>query len=248
MIHILMKRSHLFVSLALAVSVFAGCTGPLYHWEAHTRSTPRPPSFDPAVALTGNPVAVLGTVTPAALRGFSQEATSALDRALAKTSPPIAALPGHQSLSRLNSKGLATEYTQMMADYERSGILDRPRLQSVGSALDVKYVFLPGLADFSKTLSDRLDLVGWKVVRSRASSLRLSLQLWEIETGEIIWQSAGEATLTSELVGEVPVPMVDALRTLWAGMLQDLLKGKIASHYSEIDKLLDIEVDKLLGQ
>lgn len=240
MTHVGMRRLMSCAILTLAIAVFAGCTGPLYHWEAHTRSTPKPPSFDPAVALTGKPVAVLGTVTPSALRGFSQEATSALDRALAKTSPPIAALPGHQNLSRLNSKGLATEYTQMMADYERSGILDRPRLHSVGSALDVKYVFLPGLADFTKTINDRLDLVGWTVARSRTSSLRLSLQLWEIETGEIIWESSGEASLTSEMVGSIPIPLVDALRTLWAGMLEDLLQGKTASHYSEMDKLLDI--------
>ena len=64
------------VILALWAALLSGCA-PVYLWETHTTSTPRPQSFDVA-ALAREPVATLGPLTPAGLQGFSPFLSRAL--------------------------------------------------------------------------------------------------------------------------------------------------------------------------
>jgi hypothetical protein len=95
------------------------------------------------LVLGREPVAVLAALTPVGQRGLQQGVSFALDRALSKTSPPIRMIPSHQVLSQLNAKGRTANYAELVAVYERTGILDRARLEQIGSACSVNYVFQP---------------------------------------------------------------------------------------------------------
>jgi hypothetical protein len=217
--------------LAFWTTLLAGCT-PVYLWETHTTSTPRAQSFDLAV-LAREPVVTLGPLTPAGLQGFSPFLSRGLIAAISQASPSIRAIPNHETLNAINGQGLAAEYADLISGFARSGILERERLQRIGSALGSRYVLLPGLADFSQVVIDKFEIAGIKMVRNRVITLRLWLQLWDAQTGEIVWESAGEATVVSELLlPQRMVPLDEIGQKLWLRMVQDnLLTGETQARF-----------------
>jgi hypothetical protein len=48
--------------------------------------------------------------------------------------------------------------------------------------------------------------------QTRSSVMRLALQLWDAETGELIWSSLAEATMQKEGVSQDPVYLQDIAR------------------------------------
>jgi hypothetical protein len=218
--------------LALAAALLAGCT-PIYTWDTNTTSTAKPPSFDVG-ELSQHRVATVGVVSPAALQGFSTSLSHALVASLARVSPPIRAIPAYEVANALNDQGLATEYAELLSGYARNGIMDRERLQRIGSALGFRYVLLPGLAQFDHTILDRFEFSGLKIVRTRVTVMRMWLQLWDARTGHILWESAGEVATASEVVrNERIVPVDELAQKLWRRMLQhDLLDGGTGSRSS----------------
>jgi hypothetical protein len=231
MIQIPLTRHISGAILALWTALFAGCV-PVYLWETHTTSTPRPQAFDVAV-LTREPVATLGPLTPAGLQGFNPFLSRGLVAAISEVSPPIRGIPIHETVNVVNGQGLAAEYADLISGFVRSGILERERLQRIGSALGSRYVLLPGLADFNQVVIDKFEIAGIKMVRNRVITLRLWLQLWDTQTGEIVWESAGEATVASQLLlPQRMVPLDEIGQKLWLRMVQDnLLTGETQARF-----------------
>jgi hypothetical protein len=211
--------------LAISIALVAGC-GPPRTWDAHTTSWPGPASVDLS-DLTGERVATLGVVAPPALQGLGPALSYALDAALAQVTPPLPARPIPDTLNALNQQGLAAEYAELLSGFSRSGVLDRKRLQALGSALRSRFVLLPGLAGFDEVLADSFEISGLKIVRSRITTLRLWLQLWETQTGRLLWESAGEARVASELLRpDRTVPFDETAQKLWMRMIREGLLGE----------------------
>ena len=151
----------------------------------------------------------------------------ALIAAISEVSPSIRGIPTHETVSMINSQGLSPEYGELIAGFVRSGILERGRLQKLGTALGSRYVLLPGLADFNQSLIDRFEIAGLKVVRNRVITLRLWLQLWDTQTGRIVWESTGEVNAASELLlPQRVVPLDELGQKLWVRMLKDDLMAE----------------------
>ena len=221
----LIRDTILSIILFLA-AFFTGCSGPFHLSDMHSTSTPKPQALDIA-ALAREPVATLAMVTPPAFQGYGPSLSHALSASLSEVSPPIRESPVYETMNRLNEKGLAADYAEMISEYAHSGILDRKRLKRIGSALGVRYVVQPGIGDFREVLVDRFQLWGWRLVKARAATLRLWLRLWDAETGQILWEAAGEGTVTSELLEDLPtVPLNEIARRLWSRMIQDHLLGE----------------------
>jgi hypothetical protein len=227
MIQISLARHIVGPILGFWIALLAGCT-PVYLWDTHTTSMPRPQSFDVAT-----PVATLSLLAPASLQGFSPFLSRALIAAISEASPSIRGIPANETVNVINGQGLAAEYADLISGFVRSGILERERLQRIGSALGSRYVLLPGLADFNQVLVDRFEIAGLKIVRNRIITLRLWLQLWDTQAGQIVWESAGEATVASELLlPQRIVPLDEIGQKLWLRMIQDnLLEGKTESRF-----------------
>jgi hypothetical protein len=134
-------------------------------------------------------------------------------------------------VNAVNAQGLAAEYSDLLAGFGRSGILERERLRRLGATLDCRYALLPGIAAFDHSLLDRFEMAGLKIVRTRVLVLRLWLQLWDTSTGQLVWESAGEAAVASELAntGRI-IPVDQVAEKIWKRMLEDgLLAGKLSS-------------------
>ena len=218
--------------LAVTAALLAAGCGPVYLSDTHATSTPRPESFNVG-ALAGGPVATLGVVAPASLQGLSPTLSLALATALAEVSPPIRGIPTFETVNRLTDQGLAAEYADLLAGFSRNGILERQRLRWIGSGLGSRYLMLPGLAQLDETIIDKFEAAGLKLLRNRVTTLRLWLQLWDAQTGHIVWESAGEITVSTVLLSPSrAVPLGETIQKLLFNMIQDgLLRGKTKTEY-----------------
>lgn len=217
-----------------------GCSSSIYGWQVRTSSAEFAPSFDPG-RLTQEPAAVFGALTMPGLRGNEVGLDFMLAQVLQKVAPQIQMISPQRSMSKINEQGLASEYTQMRTDAEQSHILSRESLKKLGAAMGVRYVFQPRLAAFTQTMYDRWTFPGFGVLLTqvRTSNLRISLQLWNTETGELLWASRAEGTMQSEAVSKDPVYFEDAARVALGSIVSDFLNRKTASTYTPLDKLLD---------
>ena len=85
----------------------------------------------------------------------------------------------------------------------------------------------------------KLPLVDVRILQTRSAHMRVSLQLSDTVSGELIWASAAETALQSEAVTQDPVFMEDAARITWGGMLSDLLNRKTWSRDSRLNPFVD---------
>jgi hypothetical protein len=206
--------------LTFTAALLAGC-GPAYLSDTYATSTPRLTSFDPGT-LAGRPVATLGLVAPANLQGFNPTVSHALAAALAEVNPPIREIPTFETVNRLTDQGLAAEYADLLSGFVRNGILDRQRLRRIGSGLGSQYVLLPGLAQLDEAVIDKFETAGLKLLRNRVTTLRLWLQLWDVRTGHIVWESAGEVTVSTVLLSPTQaVPLQEIVEKLLVHMIQN---------------------------
>lgn len=146
--------------------------------------------------------------------------------ALTKARPPIRVIPANETASTINEQGLTRDYEELLAGFTPGGVLDRQRLRPIGAALGSRYLLLPGLAEFNQLIMDKYDFVGFKLVRTRITTLRLWLQLWDAQTGRILWESAGELTAVTALLStKRTVPLDELAQKLWLQMIQEDLLG-----------------------
>jgi hypothetical protein len=199
-----------------------------------------PPSFHPAV-IEQHSVALFGAITFPALRGNEVALSHYLTEILQKVRPNWNVMSPRELANRINREGLAGEYAKMRADYELSNILDGGTLQKIATALGVRYVFQPHLAAFSQTMTDRAQIPGFdfRIAQTRSSIMRLSLQLWDAKTGEMVWASMAETTMQNEAVSQDPVYMEDVARATLGSMVADFLNQKTASTYTPVNKFLN---------
>ena len=219
-------RSTIAAWLTAVTTLLAAC-GPPYLADTYATSTPKPASLDPK-HLARTPVVVLAFMAPAALQGLSPTLSHALSGALAQVSPPIREISTRETVNRLTDKGLATEYADMRAGFARNGMLDRHQLRRLGSGLGSHYVLLPGLAQFGEETLDKFEAAGIKLVRNRVTTLRLWLQLWDTQTGHMVWESSGEGTTSAVFLSpKQTVALEEIARKLLVRMIQDgLLESK----------------------
>ncbi|HSF68114.1 MAG TPA: hypothetical protein VLA67_11875 [Nitrospiraceae bacterium] len=244
-----MKQGHAGARTAvwlLGLCIFVtGCASSLYGWQVRTNSTPMPPSFNPA-ALEQHSVALFGAVTSPPNQGNEVTLSSILEQILNKVKPNWKVVPAHELVKRINQKGLAEEYARMRAEYERTNILEGSSLRKIATGVGVRYVFQPRLISFSQTLTERWSFVDVRIMQTRSSIMRVSLQLWNAETGEIIWASIAEATMQNEAISQDPVYLEDISRVTLASMGADFVKRKTASRYSPVNKVLNDLIEEAM--
>ncbi|MGA6826433.1 hypothetical protein ACO9S2_02345 [Nitrospira sp. NS4] len=227
-------------SLVLLCLWMTGCTTSIYNWQVRTNSTPVAPSFD-RLSVEEKPVAILPALSMPALRGTEVGFSHNLAQVLRKLIPNWNVVGEQAALTAINRQGLGTEYARMRRDAEDTHLLDRESLRKIGAALGVRYLFQPRLASFTQTMTERWKVPGveLRVVETRSSVIRLSLQLWEAETGELIWFSTAETILANEGVSQDPVFLEDATRVTLGSLVADFLNRRTSSRYTPLDETLN---------
>ena len=234
------RTGFLWMAALLVLTSLTGCSSSLYGWQVRTNSTELSPSFHPA-NFEQEGVVVFPAITAPGLRGNEVGLAHYLGQILHKLSPNWKVVSEQDTITRINLHGLAESYTRLRNDYDQSNILDRDALQKLRNAVGVRYVFQPRLEAFTQTMTDRWSVPAFdiRVSQTRSSIMRLSLQLWDGETGELLWTSIAETTMENEAISQDPVYLEDVARATFGSMISDLLNRKRASKYTPLNKFLD---------
>ena len=107
-----------------------------------------------------------------------------------------------ETLSAINSAGLAHEYKLMFEDYHNTGIFKKDVLQKIAGATSTRYLAQLKLAGFRQTSSGRLGVFGLRLMETKKASLRLFFQIWDAEQGQIAWEALQELNWSEEMVSE----------------------------------------------
>src|SRR5882724_9592461 len=210
--------------LVLLVAALAACTPSIYGWTVRTSSTPPAGSFQPSV-LQNEPVAIFEAMAPGGLRGTELGLSHHLADILGTVAPTFKVVSPRDTASRINTRGLAPDYVRMRTDYEQSNILEATALRKLGAAVEARYVFQPRLGAFTQTMTVRFNPWDLRLVQTRS--------------GEPVWSSIAEASLSSEVVLQDPVYLEDAVRIALGGVVADFLRGQTSSTYTPLNKAID---------
>lgn len=216
-----LSRVAVFVFILLSAN-FLGCTGPLKQANISANEFYR--TVHPE-DLRGNTVGFLTTVV---LRGNGQgEYRSLISDIIEKNfkegQPEIGIVPSRETLNRINGAELTKEYAGMLEGYEITGILDKNVLAKIGNILNVKYIAQPKLSSFVERTSTRLSAFGLSLVSTRETTVKISLQLWDTGTGNIVWEGSGQATIAVEALRAKPVSFEEVAEAACRGMMKKFI-------------------------
>ena len=190
---------YLFVLVLILVSV--GCaSAPLearYSWEFYSAPAVTPETF------SSQSVAILPTVSieyDPSQEIYRETLAGLLYASLKKYPGGPRILPLDVVQSSINREALWSDFTLMYGEYQKTAVLRKDILSRIGQASGARYVLLPRLLRFQSETFDRATIVGISFLRTRQSSVDIHAELWDTETGEVVWQGASEGTVASEVV------------------------------------------------
>ena len=186
--------------LVLALTLIAGCAGTQTHSSVQFKDISLPPG---GLANHG-----LGFITPSTVTGREQDIQGLafiFAQVLEQDRPDIFVVSLPETLSAINQLGMANEYKQMYVDYSDTGILKQDSLRKVGEATGVRYLAQLKLSSFSQDSKGRFNFLGLRLTQTKEANVRLFLQIWNSQTGAIVWEGTEELNYAWDTTQERPV-------------------------------------------
>ena len=153
-------------------------------------------------------------ITPTSVTGQEEDKQAlalAFTEALKQARPALRILPLPETLGAINVAGLAGEYRQMYEDSRLSGIFSRDTLQKVSHVTGVRYLAQLKLGGFQQGSQNRWGFLGIRMVETESTTLRLYLQIWDAENGNIAWEGAQELTSSFDTLKNSPISFKTAV-------------------------------------
>jgi len=202
-----MQKKLVPLAVLLAALVSAGCTAGLppeskYSWELYSAPKVSPTSFH------GEKMALLPSAAiefDSSQELYRETLAGLLAAALAKDPNSPAIVPLDEVQSSINRSGLWSDVLLMYTEYRNSSVLRKDVLNKLGQALQARYVLLPKLLHFQQEVFDRATILGVSFLRTRQSTVDIHAQIWDTQSGEVVWQGVGEGSDVSEVVRGRPV-------------------------------------------
>lgn len=167
----------------------------------------------------------IGFLTPAAATGREadkQALAQSFANALVEARPDIRVRGLAEVLNSVNRANLDQEYKAMYRDYLQTGILDADVLAEVGDTSDVRYLAQLSLAGFSQGNRGRLSVFGLRMVDTKQGNLRIFVQIWDSQSGTVVWEGSGELNYAYDTGRENPVSFADLCRLTAARLFAEL--------------------------
>lgn len=202
-------RNYLAIgSWNLVVSVlflnFLGCGSPLKQINVSSYEFYRSPQVD---KIDGNRIGFLTTALSrmSSLGEYKVTISDIIEKAFQKEKPKINIISSRETINSINTSELTDIYSKMLDYYDTTGILKKDYLWKIGDALKVRYIIQPKLLSFAESISSRFSFLGLAIVSTRETTVKISLQLWDTVTGNVIWEGSGQATVAIESMRAKPV-------------------------------------------
>jgi len=149
--------------------------------------------------------------------------------ALQEDLPDSNIVPPDLAASRINEAGLGGPYARMMRNYDRTGILERGILAPIAAAIEARYLAVPILVNLREETYTRFSVFGVRIGKTAVTNIRVQLEIWDGETGRIVWEGLSDVTLAEEVVRERSIHFERALETTWDFVLKEIPNSGVAA-------------------
>jgi len=150
----------------------------------------------------------LAFMTPSTVTGQEEDKQSLaliFSDVVIKKMPRVRCVTLPETLSAINRGELTDEYKQMYQNYSTRGIFARESLRKVGEVAGARYVIQLNLADFGRRTEKRWGIAGIRVFATKTTHIRLFMQIWDSQEGNIVWEGSHELSHGYGTVQEKPV-------------------------------------------
>lgn len=197
-----MPRHFLYPIVLLLACVWqlAGCAVNQIHSSAHHSDI----SLDKGALETHG----LAFITPSTVTGQEEDRQTVafiFAEVISQERPDIPVITLPETLSAINTGGLAEEYKRMYVDYRDTGIFNRDILNLIGNVTNTRYLVQLKLADFSQNSKGRFSFLGLRLLQTQEATIRLFCQIWDSTDGSIVWEGTEEVNYAWDTSTEKPV-------------------------------------------
>ena len=194
------------------------CAGPLSQFNSKAGELQRAPNFTHQNLEDRK----IGILSAAGGDGYRRVLGESFSKVLRQIHPEIPQIPPQEALSLINRADLADEYTNMLRDYETSGILRKASLKRIGEIVGARYLIQLSLLQYTQDTSTRASVFGIRFMQTRSSTLRVFAQIWDAAAGEIVWEGSSSVTLAGEDVREKPIAFEEVATRAWQELIKQL--------------------------
>ena len=170
----------------------------------------------------------IGVLTPSIVTGretdkqiIGEVLSDVLEASLMMTN----VVPLAEVLNRVNTAGLADVYAASLAMYDTSGIIPQASIDLLGEAVGARYLAKISLANFEQSQVERFGIAGIRVLTTNSTRIRLFLEIWDSETGHIVWYANEELAIAADRATEEDLSVrgasVRAIGEMMATLLAD---------------------------
>jgi hypothetical protein len=185
------------LAACLLAAAVAGCSGP----QIHSTSQHQAVSLQKGELLKGG----VAFITPSSITGQEEDKQAlalAAGAVMTEQLPGMRFVPLAETLSLVNRNGLAGDYKKMFDEYRDTGLFKRETLQKLGEATGARYLVQLKLSSFTQGSKERFGAIGFRMLETHTSTMRLFMQIWDSKDGSVAWEGAEELSYAVETFSE----------------------------------------------
>ncbi len=161
-------------------------------------------------------------ITPSTITGREQDRQSlalTFTEVFRELRPDVRVVTLPETIAALNQAGLLKDYKAIIKDYAKTGIFDPDGLRKLSGATGARYLAQLKLASFNQDTDTRFNLLGYRMLETKRASIRVFLQIWDTQTGNIAWEGYQEMSFSNDTYSEEGVTFHDIVREIAEDMI-----------------------------
>ena len=150
-------------------------------------------------------LAFLTPATPTGQEEDKQALALGFAEVLRERRPEICFVSLPEVLGAINRSNLADEYRRLYEEYRNTGIMKKDTLSKLGAELNARYLLQLNLANFKQETNNRFGVLGYRMVDTKLANIRLFVQIWDTQTGNIAFEAIQEINYSDDTFSDRPI-------------------------------------------
>ena len=127
--------------------------------------------------------------------------------------PGIRAISGSETRTFLQNAGLVERYSQMIDTYDRTSIIDKSIVATMGEAVKVRCLIYTRLLKYDEYRHPTKD--------QNIYELSIKAEAWDTRTGEVVWDATGQGRMIQTMIDK-PVTFDDLVLKVCDSLMKRL--------------------------
>ncbi len=150
-------------------------------------------------------LAFLTPATPTGQEEDKQALALGFAEVLRERRPEICFVSLPEVLGIINRSNFSDEYRSMYEEYRNTGIMKKDILSKLGAELNSRYLLQLNLANFKQETNNRFGVLGFRLVDTKLANIRLFVQIWDTQTGNIAFEAIQEINYSDDTFSDRPI-------------------------------------------